>query len=438
MFDTPRVRGLYSSLADGWIYLNAQDFPQIPERVSSAAARSFRIAPLLERQEASAGQHSRQPQLGRRVGESFIDAARTAIADLTGARKECVIVGPSRASLLDNLATALSRRLRLGEEVVLSRIDDPANITPWKRAADLYGAKVRWAEADLGTGALPAWQFTELIGSQTSVVAVSAANRLVGTVTNVRAISETVRTKSDALLVVDVNSYAPYRPVVLDELGADVVALDISSLGGPSVGALVFRDQKTLRSLVPYFMAKDVVRGPSLEEARALLEIGGVSEGLLGAVPEAVDHLAVMDDEARGTRRRRVRTGLPQLSQHLNALARRAVEGLQSLGTVHVIGVDGDAVNDDGEHGVHGSFDAVDRVPRFAFMVDGVPAPVVEERLLASGIVTGVVRPGESVLLSRMGVFEDATLGGAVAVGLAPHNTAHDVDHMVRAVASLR
>lgn len=438
MFDTPRVRGLYSSLADGWIYLNAQDFPQIPERVSSAAARSFRIAPLLERQEASAGQHSRQPQLGRRVGESFIDAARTAIADLTGARKECVIVGPSRASLLDNLATALSRRLRLGEEVVLSRIDDPANITPWKRAADLYGAKVRWAEADLGTGALPAWQFTELIGSQTSVVAVSAANRLVGTVTNVRAISETVRTKSDALLVVDVNSYAPYRPVVLDELGADVVALDISSLGGPSVGALVFRDQKTLRSLVPYFMAKDVVRGPSLEEARALLEIGGVSEGLLGAVPEAIDHLAVMDDEARGTRRRRVRTGLPQLSQHLNALARRAVEGLQSLGTVHVIGVDGDAVNGDGEHGVHGSFDAVDRVPRFAFMVDGVPAPVVEERLLASGIVTGVVRPGESVLLSRMGVFEDAALGGAVAVGLAPHNTAHDVDHMVRAVASLR
>lgn len=437
MFDTPRVRGLYSSLADGWVYLNAQDFPQIPERVSSAAARSFRIAPLLETQEASAGLHSRQPQLGRRVGESYIDAARTAIADLTGASKECVIVGPSRASLLDNLATALSRRLRLGEEVVLSRIDDPANITPWKRAADLYGAKVRWAEADLGTGALPAWQFTELVGPQTTVVAVSAANRLVGTVTNVRAISETVRAKSNALLVVDVNSYAPYRPVVLDELKADVVALDVSSLGGPSVGALVFRDQKTLRSLVPYFKAKDVVRGPSLEEARELLEIGGVSEGLLGAVPEAVDHLAALDDGVRGTRRRRIRSGLPQLSEYLNGLARLAVEGLQSLGTVHVIGVDGDAVGDHGENGGHGSFDSVDRVPRFAFMVDGVPAPVVEERLLASGVVTGVVRPGESMLLSRMGVFEDANLGGAVAVGLAPHNTVHDVDQMVRAVASL-
>lgn len=437
MFDNPRVRGLYSSLADGWVYLNAQDFPQIPERVSSAAARSFRIAPLLETQEASAGLHSRQPQLGRRVGESYIDAARTAIADLTGASKECVIVGPSRASLLDNLATALSRRLRLGEEVVLSRIDDPANITPWKRAADLYGAKVRWAEADLGTGALPAWQFTELVGPQSTVVAVSAANRLVGTVTNVRAIAETVRAKSNALLVVDVNSYAPYRPVVLDELKADVVALDVSSLGGPSVGALVFRNQKTLRSLVPYFKAKDVVRGPSLEEARGLLEIGGVSEGLLGAVPEAVDHFAALDDGVRGTRRRRIRSGLPQLSEYLNGLARLAVEGLQSLGTVHVIGVDGDAVGDHGENGGHGSFDSVDRVPRFAFMVDGAPAPMVGERLLASGVVTGVVRPGESMLLSRMGVFEDAALGGAVAVGLAPHNTVHDVDQMVRAVASL-
>ncbi|MGJ4108512.1 aminotransferase class V-fold PLP-dependent enzyme [Corynebacterium macclintockiae] len=461
MFDVPRVRGLYASLSDGWTYLNAQDFPQVPERVSSAVARSFRVASLLEPPESATGSHSRAQRPGRRIGESFGDSARIAIADLTGARPENVVLGASRAALLDDLAHALYRRLRLGQEVVLSRIDDPANVSPWKHAADLYGARVRWAEPDLSSGVLPAWQFTNLVEPETTVVAVSAANRYVGAVTDVRAIADCVRAKSRALLVVDVDSFAPYRVVDVEQMGADVLALDVASLGGPSVGALVFKDDATRREV--FHSAHGV-------------GVGGVSEGLLGGVAEAVDHLARLDDSARGTRRTRLKKGLPRAAEHLNTLATHLVEGLQSLGTVHVIGVDGDG-------DVLEEFASVDRVPRVSFMVDGVPAGVVVQRLLANGVVAGVVAPGQSQLLERMGVFEElpaapggnsrgrhgrkaadaasaqsspqgpaAALGsalgselgseldqaGAVSVGFAPHNTVHDVDQLVRVVASVR
>ncbi|MCZ9305187.1 aminotransferase class V-fold PLP-dependent enzyme [Corynebacterium sp. c9Ua_112] len=459
MFDVPRVRGLYASLSDGWTYLNAQDFPQVPERVSSAVARSFRVASLLEPPESATGSHSRAQRPGRRIGESFGDSARIAIADLTGARPENVVLGASRAALLDDLAHALYRRLRLGQEVVLSRIDDPANVSPWKHAADLYGARVRWAEPDLSSGVLPAWQYTNLVESETTVVAVSAANRYVGAVTDVRAIADCVRAKSRALLVVDVDSFAPYRVVDVEQMGADVLALDVASLGGPSVGALVFKDDATRR-----------------EVFHSAHGVGGVSEGLLGGVAEAVDHLARLDDSARGTRRTRLKKGLPRAAEHLNTLATHLVEGLQSLGTVHAIGVDGDG-------DALEEFASVDRVPRVSFMVDGVPAGVVAQRLLANGVVAGVVAPGQSQLLERMGVFEElpaapgansrgrhgrkaadaasaqsspqsspqgsaAALGsalgsaleqaGAVSVGFAPHNTAHDVDQLVRVVASVR
>ena len=119
---------------------------------------------------------------------------------------------------------------------------------------------------------------------------------------------------------------------------------------------------------------------------------------------------------------------------------RDRVEGLQSLGTVHVLGVDGDG-------DVLEEFSAVDRVPRVSFLVDGVPAGVVVQRLLANGVVAGVVAPGQSQLLERMGVFEehpaassDSPLdqAGAVAVGFAPHNTVHDVEQLVRVVASVK
>lgn len=453
MFDVPRVRGLYASLSDGWTYLNAQDFPQVPELVSSAVARSFRVASLLEPPESATGSHSRAQRPGRRIGESFGDSARIAIADLTGARPENVVLGASRAALLDDLAHALYRRLRLGQEVVLSRIDDPANVSPWKHAADLYGARVRWAEPDLSSGVLPAWQFTNLVEPETTVVAVSAANRYVGAVTDVRAIADCVRAKSRALLVVDVDSFAPYRVVDVEQMGADVLALDVASLGGPSVGALVFKDDATRREV--FHSAHGV-------------GVGGVSEGLLGGVAEAVDHLARLDDSARGTRRTRLKKGLPRAAEHLNTLATHLVEGLQSLGTVHVIGVDGDG-------DALEEFAAVNRVPRVSFMVDGVPAGVVAQRLLANGVVAGAVAPGQSQLLERMGVFEElpaapgansrgrhgrkaadaasaqsspqgsaTELGsaleqaGAVAVGFAPHNTVHDVDQLVRVVASVR
>ena len=461
MFDVPRVRGLYASLSDGWTYLNAQDFPQVPERVSSAVARSFRVASLLEPPESATGSHSRAQRPGRRIGESFGDSARIAIADLTGARPENVVLGASRAALLDDLAHALYRRLRLGQEVVLSRIDDPANVSPWKHAADLYGARVRWAEPDLSSGVLPAWQYTNLVEPETTVVAVSAANRYVGAVTDVRAIADCVRAKSRALLVVDVDSFAPYRVVDVEQMGADVLALDVASLGGPSVGALVFKDDATRREV--FHSAHGV-------------GVGGVSEGLLGGVAEAVDHLARLDDSARGTRRTRLKKGLPRAAEHLNTLATHLVEGLQSLGTVHAIGVDGDG-------DALEEFASVDRVPRVSFMVDGVPAGVVAQRLLANGVVAGVVAPGQSQLLERMGVFEElpaapgansrgrhgrkaadaasaqsspqgpaAALGselgsalgsaldqaGAVSVGFAPHNTVHDVDQLVRVVASVR
>ena len=44
VYDLARVRGLYTSLGDGWTYLSQ---PQVPERVASAVARGFRLATVM-------------------------------------------------------------------------------------------------------------------------------------------------------------------------------------------------------------------------------------------------------------------------------------------------------------------------------------------------------------------------------------------------------
>ena len=465
MFDNPRVRGLYASLSDGWIYVNAQSRPQIPERVSSAVSRSFRTAPLLEQAESVRGSHSRAQRVGRRIGENFVDSARIAVADLVGSRPECVILGASRASLIRQLSMTMGRKLSLGQEIVLSRVDAPANIEPWQQAADLYGARVRWAEPDLATGVLPSWQFADLVSADTAVVAVAAANEFVGSVTDVRAIADTVHAKSRGLFVVDVDAAAPYRVLDIHAMGADVMAVDLVGLGGPAVGALVFRDESLFSSVLPASSLRQHTQTraygesasvqPSVARARAVLELGGLPEGLLGGVPATIDHLASLDDDARGTRRRRLEKSVPQATEYMNRLAKHLVEGLQDLGAVHVIGVDGDFSE------TPASFDAIPRIPRVSFMVDEVSASTVRDRLLGNGLVPSVVEHGQSMLLERMGVFEEPASGaharrvqrgsdraasatpqytgpGAVVIGLSPHNTIGDMEQIIRVVASLR
>lgn len=457
-FDNPRVRGLYTSLSDGWVYMNAATDPQLPERVSGAVSRAFRSAPLAAPIEETHGEHSRAASPGTRIGESHIKSARVAIADLVGARPEHVILGSSRKQLINQLAESMSYRLRLGRQVVLSRVDDGANIDPWLRAADLYGADVRWAEADLSTGVLPAWQYTELVSPETAVVAVAAANEHVGTVTDVAAIGRTVHAKSDGIFVVDANAIAPFHLIDIADLGVDVLALDVATIGGPSIGALVFRSvelmgelfphpprQSRARSVARFGAHKDVnpgsgglaLRGavhPSVERAREWLELGGLSEGLLGGVSAAVDHLADLASDAegdslRGTRRRRLRGALPLAEDYVHALARMVVDGLHGLPGAHVIGLEG-------EYEEHFDYDSVERIPRLSFFIDGVPAEAVHDRLFAQGVVTSVIPPGDSELLAQMGVFESST--GAVCVGLSVHNTVGDVNRLLRAVASLR
>ena len=75
----------------------------------------------------------------------------------------------------------------LGYETVVTRLDDEANIAPWLRAANRYGAKVKWAEVDIETGELPTWQWENLITDATRLVAVTSASATLGTVTDLRA-----------------------------------------------------------------------------------------------------------------------------------------------------------------------------------------------------------------------------------------------------------
>ena len=382
-YDVARVRGLHPSLGDGWVHMDPQNGMLLPDTVSRAVSTAFRGS-----RPAPVGPHP-----AARRSAAVLTAARQAVADLLNADPAGVVLGADRAVLLTSLADAASARVGLGYELVVTRLDDEANIAPWLRAANRFGE-------------LPTWQWEALVTRPTRLVAITSASATLGTVTELREVTKLVH-EVGGMVVVDHSAAAPYRLIDINEIDADVVAVNALAWGGPPIGALVFRDPAAIDtfgsvSLNPY------ATGP------ARLELGSHQFGLLAGLVASVEYLAGLEDSAQGTRRERLAVSMQSAGNYLSGLFDYLLASLRSLPTVMVIG------------------SPEERIPVLSFAISDVPAERVVQRLADNGILA--IPNMSSRVLDLIGVND---IGGAVTVGLAHYSTTAEVDQLVRALASL-
>lgn len=395
-YDVAWVRGLHPSLGDGWVHMDAQSGMLLPDSVSRAVSTAFRGS-----MPTPSGPHP-----SARRSAAVLDAARRAVADLVNADPAGVVLGADRAVLLTSLADAASARVGLGYEVVVTRLDDEANIAPWLRAANRYGAKVKWAEVDIETGELPIWQWEGLVTRPTRLVAITSASSTLGTVTELREVTKLVHDVG-GLVVVDHSAAAPYRLIDINEIDADVVAVNAIAWGGPPIGALVFRDASAIDAFGSVSLDPHAT-GP------ARLELGSHQFGMLAGVVASIEYLANLDDSAQGSRRERLSVSMQSSAGYLSGLFDYLLTSMRSLPTVMVIGT------------------PEERIPVLTFAIDKVPAERVVQRLADNGVLA--IANASSRVLDLIGVND---IGGAVSVGLAHYSTAAEVDQLVRALASL-
>jgi cysteine desulfurase family protein (TIGR01976 family) len=395
-YDVARVRGLHPSLGDGWVHFDAPAGMLIPDSVATTVSTAFRRSSA-----STVGAHP-----SARRSAAVLGAARAAVADLFNADPAGVVLGADRAILLSSLAEASSSRAGLGYEVIVSRLDDEANIAPWLRAAHRYGAKVKWAEVDIETGELPTWQWESLIGKSTRLVAVASASATLGTVTDLRAMTKLVHDVG-GLVIVDHSAAAPYRLLDVKETDADVVAVNATAWGGPPIGAMVFRDPGRIKTF------NSISNDPDAA-GQARLEVGAHQFGLLAGVVASVEYLAALDESARGSRRERLSVSMQSATAYLNRIFDYLMVSLRSLPLVMVIGR------------------PEARIPVVSFALQDVPAERVVQRLADNGILA--ISNESSRALDVLGAND---VGGAVTVGLAHYSTTAEVDQLVRALASL-
>ena len=119
------------------VYFDGPGGTQVPGRVIEAVSHSL----------ANANANCGGRFASSRDNDRMLRAARRAVADLLGADDpDTVCFGPNMTSLTFSLSRALARTWRRGDEVLVTRLDHDANVTPWVLAAEDAGASVRLAE----------------------------------------------------------------------------------------------------------------------------------------------------------------------------------------------------------------------------------------------------------------------------------------------------
>ena len=181
--------------------------------------------------------------------DETIASAREAIADLLGCDRDEVVFGANMTTLTFTLSRAIGRELQPGDEIIVTRLDHYANVSPWHALSE-RGVVVRMVDMNVEDCTLDMRDLQQQINERTKLVAIGYASNAVGTINH---IAEVVRLAHavGALVFVDAVHYAPHGPIDVGALDCDFLSCSAYKFFGPHIGVL-YGKREHLARLQPY------------------------------------------------------------------------------------------------------------------------------------------------------------------------------------------
>ena len=377
-FDVAATRARFSALQRELAFFDGPGGTQVPDGVIGAIA-----AYLRESNANVSGPYETSRRTERLVADS-----RLAAASFLGGSPDEVVFGANMTTLNFALSRAAAREWSEGDEIVVTRLDHDANVSPWLELAHDLGLLVRFVDIREDT-TLDLEDLAAQLGERTRVVAFPWASNAVGTLVDVARVAELAH-EAGALAWVDAVHYAPHGPIDVVAAGADVLICSPYKFFGPHLG-LAYARAELLERWRPY-----KVRPAADEPLGHRYETGTLPHELLAGFVAAVDYVGSV--------------GWDAIVSHERELGRQFLQGLPPSCRLYGLpGMDG-------------------RAPTFALTIDGLAPDEAARRLGERGLAVWHGNYYALEVMKRLGL-EDS--GGAVRVGIVHYNTAEEVDRLL-------
>ena len=384
LLDVGAVRKRFSSLQNGFAYLDAPGGSQVPDEVGDAIARALRDA---------SGNLGAPYATGERV-EAILGGARADAGRFLGCSADDVVFGTNMTTLDFALSRTASRDWKAGDRILVSRLDHDGGVAPWVELAADRGFELDWVDVteDLR---LDLDDLERKLDERVRVVAFVYASNAVGTVTDARRVSELAH-EAGALAWVDAVHFAAHEPVDVAEIGCDVLLCSPYKFCGPHLG-LAYGRHELLESWRPY-----KARPASTSPVGRRFETGTAPYELLAGFSATITYLDSLG-------------GLAPLRAYERELGTRFLDRLPESVTVY------------GLQTMEG------RVPTFLLNVDGVEATEVATTMASRGYGVWAHDNWYSLGLREKLPYP----GNAVRVGFIHYNTVDEIDGFLAELARL-
>jgi cysteine desulfurase family protein (TIGR01976 family) len=358
------------------------------------------------------------------ASDAVLDEAHRAMADFyNAASPEEIVFGNNMTTLTLHISRSISREWKAGDEIVVTRLDHDANVTPWVLASQDRGVKVNWVDFDVEDGTLKLDDLQKALERKPRLLAVGYASNSLGTINPVQKI---IKMAHDAgtMVYIDAVQYAPHGSIDVQKLDCDFLISSAYKFFGTHSGIL-YGKHDLLEKLFAYKVR------PATNKLPGKFETGTQNHEGIAGVLGAIEYFEWVGKEFGGEyaeglsgyegRRLELKKSMAAIHNYELELGRALLSALGSIPGLRIYGL-----TDENRMS--------DRVATFSFRLKDMNPRLVAEKLANEGIY---VWDGNYYALNvseRLGVEES---GGMVRVGAAHYNTLEEVSRLKDALIKI-
>ena len=240
-------------LKSNLVYLDSAASAQKPNSVLNAMDVFYRTQ--------YSNVHRGTCRLSSEATEAYENARQT-VADFLHAKADDIIFTKGATEAINLVAEGYAKKLKAGDEVLVSIAEHHANFVPWQQACLRTGATLKVFNV-LPDGRLDLDDFKSKLNKQTRIVAVSMMSNVLGVINPVHEIIPLAH-QVGARVLLDAAQSIAHISTDVQQLDCDFLAFSGHKMYGPTGIGVLYGKTDALESLPPYQFGGEMVERVSI------------------------------------------------------------------------------------------------------------------------------------------------------------------------------
>lgn len=341
---------------------------------------------------------------GEATGE--YEEAREKVRNFIGAQsREEIVFTSGTTESINQIAKSLTKKIKAGDEILLTRMEHHSNIIPWQEVAKVTDAKLVYVELT-ADARIDLEDYKSKLNERTKILAFSHVSNVTGVINPVKEMIEWAKRYSPYILV-DGAQAVSHLSIDLVDLNPDFYVFSGHKMLGPTGIGVLYGKKKILEDLQPSKYGGEMielVEEKSSTWARLPNKFEGGTPNIAGAIAlaAAIDYLNTLSFEA-----------IQEKEEDLTAYLLEAL--------VKIDGIK-----------IYGPQSSEDRIGLFSFNLDAIHPHDLATGLDLDGIAIRAGHHCAQLLIREFGVFATSR------ISINFYNTREEIDQLIQSLMDLK